>query len=289
MARTTKPKPQVLVILGTGDAPTSVIATGLDDALAANVGEIAIAWHGVDAPIMDVYELLADRTDRPVFVYTDVVKRLPDVVKQLSEDLIESDDVCMDILVDSAERAAELDAELVVLLLWDDEDADTMEKIVYKAHKLGARILDFGNGLVPIEVDEEEDKKSAPVVKESVVEVEEDEEEAPAPAPELQEEKPFTRAELEAMPLAAIKRMVKSQGHTVPMHANKRQLIDTLIGDGAEPTVADVQEMLDSQPEVATPVVAREAFAIVLYTNGASVTINVTESNRKAIAALLSL
>lgn len=119
------------------------------------------------------------------------------------------------------------------LILWEEG----MDDDIITASTMFPKMLELTNGLTPIEVDD--DETPPPVV--AAVE--------PEPVPSLEEMEFFSRAELEAMPAAAVKRQAKEKGLDITGKV-KSQIIDMLLGaEGEEPAV------VDATPAVVDPVV----------------------------------
>lgn len=286
-----KKKPVVLVIMGNGSAPRSVLETGILDALeSGDVKEIAIAWYESESDNVVIYDVLS-RNDFPLYIYVDDPaggKKLPKVIDNMAEDVLHTDTLHVDMLVDSMERAQELDAEMRVLLLWDDNDPVAMEEIVYRCADNGVPVLDMSNGLVPITVEDDEDDEEA--TSPAAADPDGDEVDVAHPVV-LDDSAPFTSEELANMPLAALKRMAIAQGKDVPSRASKAVLIDLLLEGVTIPVPTEDEEVAPVAPAaVPAPVVevAPQPVAVVIYNNGVSITINVDEHVRPLLKDLIN-
>lgn len=303
-------KPLILVVVGNGFVPASVIETGISDAVDAGaVAEIAIAWYSKESANLTVYEWLENHTDFPMYIYADGV--VPKSVAVLAEEVVQTDHIHVDILSDSFERAKELKADLRVLLLWDDNDPETMEDIVFRSDAAGFKVLDLSNGLVPIMVEEddapapqtvvEDEPVKLPVEDETAWEPYDDEEEVERPKPVIDESEPFTSQELTNMPLASLKRMVLAQGKDLPTKPTKAALIEVLLETGT--TVAVASEALTVDAEEEYPAVSttsemerthhehQTAVAIptmvVVQSDGSTMTFVLNDKMRQVIAKLV--
>lgn len=280
----TRKKPLVLVLAGNGTTPSSkIIRTGIRDLLdSGKVEEIAIAWHGKDSELNAAFDVLEEH-DIPMFIYSE--GKVPREYGSLAEDVLISDDYLSDILIDSANRAEELSAECRLALLWDDNNEDLMSRMVLTATSKSITVLDLGNGLVPILVEDDEptiqSDEAQPLVEEDD-EVSETAVEPPAP---------FSREELAAMPFAALKRMATAQGKMIPAKPTKMNVIDVLLSDG-DISTDEVEEMLEqSEPAKKDVVNDRNIIAspivVVIYDNGATTTVTLTDKQREILNGIL--
>jgi hypothetical protein len=167
-----------------------------------------------------------------------------------------------------------------LLLLWDDERIDEMEEIVFKATDLGIEIKDLTNGLTPIVVEgseEEPAEKPAPVQVDEV------------------EIEPFSRKELEEMPITVLRKNAKNHGITTD-GLSKAQLVDALLGEDGEEAPAPVESSITATvPSVQYSAPARahietddekECMATIVLPNGTIVSTPITMAEAKMILGL---
>jgi hypothetical protein len=167
-----------------------------------------------------------------------------------------------------------------LLLLWDDERIDEMEEVVFKATDLGIDIKDLTNGLTPIVVEgaeEEPAEKPAPVQVDEV------------------EIEPFSRKELEEMPITVLRKNAKNHGIATD-GLSKTQLVDALLGEDGEEapapmeapitaTVPDVQYATPARSHIETDD-DKECMATIVLPNGTIVSTPITMAEAKMILGL---
>lgn len=100
----------------------------------------------------------------------------------------------------------------VLLLLWDNDRVEEMEQIVFTAADLEIEIKDLTNGLTPIVIEDEEPEHKKPT---------------PVPTEEVEVE-PFSRKDLEGMPISVLRKNAKSTGIDTES-LTKSQLVDALL------------------------------------------------------------
>lgn len=168
-----------------------------------------------------------------------------------------------------------IDKADTILVLWDDSDA--LEKGIMYAASAGKKILELSNGLAPIEV---EDDTPAPVP-------------APQQEPEPEsseedEEKVFSRAEMEAMPAAAVKRYATNTGIDIK-GKTKSEIIYEIFN--STPGLADaIEEVQESTPPAPRPVLSEAVTpvsVILVLNNGTSVTIHGDKETMNRIMSVL--
>jgi len=320
-------KPLILVVVGNGSAPASVIHTGICDAFdMGNVAEIAIAWYSEKSANLTVYEWLDSGEDK-VYIYANGI--VPKSIAAMAEDVAQTEHLHADILSDSFERAQELDADLRVLLLWDEDNEKEMEEIVLRTDAAGFKVLDLSNGLVPITVedddtpdtplpvhipahllersrhesrdqgDEEGERGTDPLLEAEAAWVpyySDDDDEVEQPKPVIDETVPFTSQELTNMPLAALKRMVIAQGKELPTKPTKAALIEVLLEtDTVEPAaVVEVEQapILNFNPTttytMSYQAVQTTPSMVIIYKDGSAVTFVLNDRLQKVAQQLLA-
>jgi hypothetical protein len=148
-----------------------------------------------------------------------------------------------------------------LLMLWDEENNDEMEQIVFDASDLGIKVLDLTNGLTPIGVEGDESLEE-PVTEVAVDEV---------------EIEPFSKEELEKMPISVLKKNAKNQGMDVEF-SSKEHIIQLLIGKdmlesftGADPApkiASDTPEVSSTVPNAITTYTTVEEGRKTVETSG---------------------
>lgn len=156
----------------------------------------------------------------------------------------------------------------VLLLLWDEENSEEMEDIVFTATDLGIEIKDLTNGLVPIVVETE-----VAEVKEKVQKVE-------------VEVEPFTREELQDMPISVLKKSAKNQNIEAD-YMEKQQIINHLLGE--VPTNPEVKEVSTTPYPVRERIQTtddKECMITVVMPNGTVVSTPATMAEVRLILGL---
>lgn len=165
-----------------------------------------------------------------------------------------------------------IDKADTILVLWDDSDA--LERGIMYAASKGKKILELSNGLAPIEV---EDDTPAPVA-------------APQPETEVEDDKSeepeaFSRAEMEAMPAAAVKRYATNLGVDIK-GKTKLEIIDEVFGTTTT-AVAPVIEPLTEKAVATISNAARPVSIIFVLDNGTNVTIHADREMMNKIMSML--
>ena len=128
--------------------------------------------------------------------------------------------------------------EGTILLLWDEFDEDSMNKIVIAAHEMGVNVRELSNGLTPFIV---VDSPGAALPSDDAVpykEVNEAEETSEVDV------EPLTKEELSSMNIGLLRKAALLQGIDVDQSCTKDALVDKLIGSAEEPKVDEPQKYL---------------------------------------------
>ena len=292
-----KPEAYVLIV-GSGEAKSSVVTAGLQDIFASyTVQTVTTAWYEYAAGMQNVQDVLMDSSVPWYIVASNDSKVVPRFAKcaedvmyvELGESTIEEavisqghwDDVPTDTLV-------------IALLLWDDEAPEVMEGCVVAADAAGIKVLDLTNGLVPIVLEEDEVAPEEPIQAVPTKKQETDTVDI--------SDQPFTEDELLSMPVATLKRMASAQGlNTTGM--NKAALVEWLSSQhipASVPTLVPPIELDDDEEEMAPsnvlniPVTSHPSqmpvpvSVVVVYSSGASIVLNLDSPLRQIVEAVLS-
>lgn len=167
-----------------------------------------------------------------------------------------------------------------ILVLWDD--SESLEKGIMYAASSGKKILELSNGLAPIEV---EDDTAAPVVaQQPELEVQNDEQE--------EEAQVFSRAEMEAMPAAAVKRYATNSGVDIK-GKTKAEIIDEVMGGTPAPVVEQKAEEGNAGQQLEPLTKASIANAvgamslIFILDNGTSITVHTDRETMNRVMSVL--
>jgi hypothetical protein len=156
----------------------------------------------------------------------------------------------------------------VLLLLWDEENNEEMENIVFTATDLGIEIKDLTNGLVPIVVETNVTEVKEKVQKEEV------------------EIEPFTKKELQDMPISVLKKSAKNQNIDAS-YMSKEQIINHLLGD--IPEVPEVKSVSTTPYPVRESIQTsdeKECMITVVMPNGTVVSTPATMAEVRLILGL---
>lgn len=189
-------------IVGSGSANSAVVHEGLRD-IRANDPDAVFHIHARRSPhgsVGDVYDYLIDN-EAPFVAHTRVDDSAPKVLLDSAVEVLKIDDPLSSVLKESDR----------ILILWDEENNDSSEKIAITASDMGLPVLDLSMALTPVVIEGE--KAPEPVVESTEDDVE-----------------PFTRAELESMTIAVLRRQAKSVGVENPK-MTKAEIIAQIMGD----------------------------------------------------------
>jgi hypothetical protein len=121
-------------------------------------------------------------------------------------------------------------AKGTLLLIWDDNNIETTEKICFESTDAGVNIRDLSNGLVPIRVaDAPKDTPVEPV-------------ERHVPTAEIEVE-PFSKEEMLSMSIGVLRKTAKTQGVSVTPDMSKEDIVNAILW-------ADEDELADYQPPI---------------------------------------
>lgn len=200
-------------VVGSGSAPSKVIAEGLTDALDGD-GAVGLIWTGKPTPGQEaVFDYVLDNEVEFTLYYEDG-QNPPKVFRESDHGVVQKSR-------DPLGKALD-DTTGSVLFLWDDDENPDLIEVVWGAvHQQGVPILELTNGLAPITLEEEEEE-----VTEAKNRYEEDDGEE-----EEEDDTRFTKDELEVMAAAAVKRYGARIGAEA---TTKKGIIEELFPDDAE-------------------------------------------------------
>lgn len=195
-------------VVGCGSATSTVIHEGLIDIRAKDPNAV-FHIHARRAPqgsVGDVYDYLIDN-EAPYIAYTRIDDKSPKILLDSAIEVVTTDDPLKSIL----EKVDE------VLLLWDETNNESSEKIALMASDSGvSKILDLTMALAPVVI-------QSPKEDEETIE-------------EPDSLKPFTREELLNMNIGVLRRQAKSVGLDIG-HATKEEIVDAILGNKKEEVV----------------------------------------------------
>lgn len=199
---------KVYGIVGTGTAAPKAIWAALED---LEDDATFVVPYGRTPGLELVYDWLIDNEKK-----FSVVGNPGKTIREYAAEVIpaEGGDLNM-IVLDTVQNDSP-----TILVLWEDN----LEKPILSASAKKFPILELTNGLLPISV--EEDEKPQPEVK---VEVEAE--------PEVEEERTFSKEELEAMPIAAVKRYTVNNSDIDIKGKSKEEIISSLFPETTEKVV----------------------------------------------------
>lgn len=180
-------------ILGSGDATASAVHECLMDILKSDK-DASFLVHSRRKPqgaVTHVYDFIVDN-EVPFVSYTRVDDNAPKPLTEGAQECHTTDDPLVDII-----KASD-----TILLLWDEENNESSEKIAIRCADAGKEILDLTMALTPVVVNGADKKES---------------------------EVPFTREELEEMPVGVLRNQAKAVGLDMGK-AKKEDIIEALLG-----------------------------------------------------------
>ena len=263
---------KTVAILGTGTAKQSVIETSLAD---LEGSRFIVPWYGKPGEgLASVYDFLLDN-EATFDLVAPVEEKVNKHVEVRADAISRFDDVDKNILT-----LVKAYGGNTVLLLWDDADDKASESRAVEAHDAGFKVLDLGNGLKPIQVNDE----PAPLEDTAdVLPVEEEEKPAP-PEEEEVETASFSREELENMPVSAVKRQAKANGIDVTGRT-KAEIIDIFFPEGS----ATLYNEIPTPPPAQEPTVKgpRPVACIITYSNGTVANFIISQEKLEEVVELL--
>jgi hypothetical protein len=194
-------------IVGSGPADPAVVQEGLIDIRSSDPQAI-FHIHARRAPqgaVGSVYDYLIDN-EVPFVAHTRIDDNAPKMLLDSAVEVIKSDDPMASIL-EASDKA---------LILWDEANTEGSESIAIWATDAGVPVLDLSMALTPVVIE------GSPEVTETSPET---------PADEVS---PFSRAELESMTIAVLRRQAKSLGIEEPK-TTKSEIIDQILGEESIP------------------------------------------------------
>lgn len=229
-------------VVGRGTAPQSVIHTSLDD---IGMKMFVIPWYqgNVSDGLTHVYDWLLDNDVPFIIVRNQDAKPIPKILREKAADVNEVDDVSRTIINMVYNGSGH------TLVMWDENDEDESVRVATMSIDRGLPTLELTNGMVPIVFDESPTEE-AETTEDFVVE-------AVSDLP-VDEDSQFTRAEMENMPAATVKRHGANKGLDVKS-MTKVEIIDALYGTAPEVKKAtlSIEDRLDHIEEMLRQIVAK--------------------------------
>ena len=224
-------------IIGSGSANTKLVRDGLADIIESDA-EAVFVIHARRAPqgsVGDVYDYLVDN-ESPFIAIHRIDDNAPKALLDCALSITVSDDPTLTVIQESD----------VILLLWDEKNEESSNKMAIMAHDGGCTIKDLTMALTPIVIgDAETTTEVVPVEVEPEI-------------PELV----FTQEELMNMNIGVLRRQAKALG-VESAGKTKQEIVDAIFST--------------DDPVVATDVhVPEEPQAMIIYMeNGSYMTIQV--------------
>lgn len=190
----------VYAVVGSGTAPAAVITEGLNDALKEG-DAISLVWETPedDDGIAAVYDYILDNEVQFVMYYEEGDK-VPRVFREAEHGVVQK------VKTPSLKALKDIAGKGKVLFLWDTNYDDDQIDGVFDNINEGVLVLELTNGLDPIK-EVGPDEIPTPVDPD-LKDVDPDEQ----PPDEKEDDARFTKAELEVMAAAAVKRYGKRVG-----------------------------------------------------------------------------
>lgn len=205
-------------IIGASTKADRVITSSLADL--SEKSKFFIGWSGEPSPGEEaVIDWLIDHERTFTVVHT--TETVPKGISKYAEACIATKGN----LSSSVVNQAIIDGATTCLVLWDEGVDDDIIAVSSDISKF----LELTNGLTPIEVDEDGEEEPVAEKEEPVVESD-----------------GFSRDELEAMPMAALKRQAKERGISFS-NRTKQELVDALVESDA-----DAEEVVTLPPPTGT-------------------------------------
>lgn len=124
----------------------------------------------------------------------------------------------------------------VLLILWDEENEEHMNRMITKATDLGVEVRELSNGLTPFVI--EEGAEAPATITET-----------PTPKAEVELE-PLGREELGDMSIGLLKKAAFAQGIAEAAGMSKQELVDVLVEDELPVIAADTHVLTEPQAVV---------------------------------------
>lgn len=224
-------------IIGSGSANTKLVRDGLADIIESDA-EAVFVIHARRAPqgsVGDVYDYLVDN-ESPFIAIHRIDDNAPKALLDCALSITVSDDPTLTVIQESD----------VILLLWDEKNEESSNKMAIMAHDGGCTIKDLTMALTPIVIgDAETTTEVVPVEVEPEI-------------PELV----FTQEELMNMNIGVLRRQAKALG-VESAGKTKQEIVDAIFSTDAPVVATDVH-------------VPEEPQAMIIYMeNGSYMTIQV--------------
>lgn len=204
---------RIHALLGTGNAPKTVIQEGLRDLLEED-DVVALPWYGKPTDgLAAAYDYILDN-DVQFLMYHNPDNKPPKAFTSAeSGSTLEVNGVEKQILGAMANKGK-------VLILWDDNEAEELVNFVFDTVPESALVLELSNGLAPISLSLVPEKEEVTPVATSYVE---DDPTDDAPVA-------FTEDELNIMPVASLKRLAMETGNLPDGVSGKANYIKVILG-----------------------------------------------------------
>ena len=229
-------------IIGSGSANPKVVQDGLLDIVDGD-GEATFVIHARRAPqgaVSDVYDFLVDN-EVPFDAVHRIDNNAPKALLNCAINVTKTEDPVKSIL-EMCDK---------ILLLWDESNEESSEKLAIMCADAGKAILDLTMALTPIVIEgspEPEKVVQEPVQVEETVDV-----------------SPFSRDELMNMNIGVLRRQAKAMG-VENVGKTKEEIVDAILG--GTPEVTTTTPVVSSDFHV-PPVQLPSEFAVISwYENG---------------------
>lgn len=185
-------------IIGGGKCGENIIEDGL-----AEVSEDAhflVYWHkGASSSEDRVYDYILEN-DLTFTLYVDQGVTAPKVLTEAARLTIVSSAAQHSIVMDLIPKTEEL------LVLWDDNNAEVIQELVFLAHDFEVPVKELSNGLIPINVDNTEPVDDTPTID------------------------PFSEDELRSMSIGVLRKAAVARGIENASEHDKDELIALITG-----------------------------------------------------------
>lgn len=205
-------------IIGSGSANTKLVRDGLADIIESDAKAVFVI-HARRAPqgsVGDVYDYLVDN-ESPFIAIHRIDDNAPKALLDCALSITVSDDPTLTVIQESD----------VILLLWDEANEDSSNKMAIMAHDGGCTIKDLTMALTPIVIGDEITTEVAPV-------------EVEPETPELV----FTQEELMNMNIGVLRRQAKALG-VDNVGKTKQEIVDAIFSTDTSVVATDVHNATD--------------------------------------------
>lgn len=202
-------------IIGSGSANTKLVRDGIADIVESDA-EAVFVIHARRAPqgsVGDVYDYLVDN-ESPFIAIHRIDDNAPKALLNCALSITVSDDPTLTVIQESD----------VILLLWDEKNEESSNKMAIMAHDGGCTIKDLTMALTPIVIGDETTVEVAPV-------------EVEPETPELV----FTQEELMNMNIGVLRRQAKALG-VENVGKTKQEIVDAIFNTDTPVIAADTHE-----------------------------------------------